>query len=86
MPEGESAKSPILPIVVAMDQFGFADFEPNVAKHRDNRAKDKLRELQQAALFNRYPSKLPQETDVGHRHLEQIERRISQNDRQHACQ
>ena len=55
-----------------MDEFAFANFEPNVAKHGHDGADNNLAKLHQAAFHHSDPSKLSQEPYVGHRHLEQV--------------
>lgn len=80
MGKGESAKLPVLPFMVTLDEFGFADLEPNVAEHGGDSTGHDLHQLYQPAFHDRSPSEFLQEPDVGHRHLEQVQRGIGEDD------
>lgn len=70
--------------MVPVNQFAFADFEADVAGHRNDCTGDDLDQLDQPAFHYGGPTKLAQKPNIRHRYLKQVERGIGKDNGENA--
>ncbi len=70
--------------MISVDQLALADFETDIAGHRNGRRDDDLEKLDQPAFHYGGPAELSQEPDVRHGHLKQVERGVGKDDGEYA--